>query len=362
MSDTTSATGTGASTPTTTDEAVATAVAQVKESRAKEAKLRGNPELAKVFLKEKAAPVAETGEAVAEVAADGVVTAQAAEDPAAKALAERRARRTAELAELARTGREKWQQSQAEKRERSELAKARADIEAERKQIAAEKERIALADKDPFKYLETRGVPPEELAKRVLRRGDPAAQAEELRAELESYKKSETERREQEEKSRKEQAEQFQRQQQALTQRQAEAAFVRMASDEAKYPALTALFTPQEILIKAQQVISEARAANPNVFYDDEEIADFLEKEAQPRLAKVRGVAASAAAKPGVKIPLDAVLSPGGVKAVAPPARPTLSSDLQSELQVDSAAWKKLPKSKQNKILGERLQASLARK
>jgi chromosome segregation ATPase len=386
MSDNISATGTSAEpTAQATDQAtvIQNAVAQVKDARAKEAKLRGMPELAKIFKEGK--PAAATSEQVAEAVAASKADTKATaggkvagetkpaaeakelvaeanpEDAAATAdqdsvATQRREARVKELAELARAGREKWQAKQAERQQRGEVDRMKAEVEAERAKIAADKAKLDAAVKDPLKFLEAMGLPPEELAKQVIRRGDPTAQTEALRAELEEFKRQQREAAEADAKARREHQDNERRAAAHMAARNAETQFVRMASDVNKYPALNALYSPEEILMKAHRVAAQARAADPNIFYDDSEIADFLEQEALPRLQKARG--GSPVQTP--KSP-ETPAAPVGQPDPGPKSR-TLTSELQSELGVDSEAFKKLPRSKQNQIIGEQLKRLTQRK
>lgn len=379
MSDTQSATGTSAATTapaTDTETAVQKAVAQVKEARAKELSLKGMPELAKIFRDEKpkAAPDAGAPEAPKPTAAveekagsepaktEGSEQAPAAEktpdEKAAEEAAARRAARVKELSELARSGREKWQAREAQKQRSGEFEKRQAELEARAKEIEAQKAKLEAATKDPFKFLESLGVPPEELAKRVIKRGDPLSQAEELRAELESMRREIADRETAAQKAQQEREERERQASIAAQRRQAEAAFVRLASDESKFPSLNALYSPDEILAKAHRVAAAARAADPDAIYEDSEIAEHLEHEASLRLQKLRG------APPAPKAPEKTTESPAVASGQTEQGQKsrTLSSELQSEIGVDTEAFKKLPRSKQNQIIGETLKRLTSRK
>lgn len=383
MSDTQqSATGTSAAntpaTATETDKQIQKAVAQVKEARAKEMSLKGMPELAKIFREDKkASPAAEAPAAAAEAAsaaaqsaseatppggeaqaATAAATEKSEADKSAEEAAARRAARAKELSELARSGREKWQARQAEKQQRGEVERLKAEVEAERSRIAAEKAKLEAAAKDPLKFLESLGLPPEELAKQVIRRGDPLHKTEELAAQFEEFKRQQREAADADAKARAAQQERDRQAAQIVQARQAEAQFVRMASDQDKYPSLNALYSPEEILVKAHRVAQAARAADPNAFYEDSEIADHLESEAKARLEKLRGAPPAPAP---IKTPEPPAETPGQSEPKGQKSR-TLSSELQGELGVDTEAFKKLPRSKQNQIIGETLKRLTSRK
>lgn len=370
MSEPQSAPVTSAATPqgTETETAIQQAVSQVKEARSKEMSLKGLPELAKIFkpappaILEKPEPDAaatatpSTPEGETAAATDPAAPASAATpDADAAKVQERKLARQRELADLAKTGHEKWQAKQAQKQQKTDYDKQRAELDAERVKIAAEKAQLELAVKDPFSFLESRGLPPEALAKEVFKRGDPTHQAESVRAEFEAWKKEQKEAMEADTKAREAAQENERRAALHVQARQVEQKFVQMVVDEAKYPSLNALYSPEEILLKAHRLAAAARAADPNAFYTDSEIADHLEQEAAPRLQKLRG---SPVQTPPVPEPPAA--NPGPT-AQGHKSR-TLSSELQSEVAVDADTFKKLTRSKQNAILGERLKQRLEAK
>lgn len=376
MSDQSGATGSGATPPATVSETeqqhqIKNAVAQVNEARAKEATLKGKPDLAKIFRShsqeaEAAKPVVEAAEpatppVVAEPAKEE--TATTVEDPAkvaeaapAKELEDRRAKRREELSQLAKSGWERVQQGKAEKQERESFAKQKADVEARAKQLEEEKAQIELAKKDPFAWLEKIGVPPEELARRVIKRGDPKESIEQVRAELEEFKRQQAEAVKRDEEARIQRAEEDRRAAQFQQARQNESRFLSEATVADKYPAINALYTPQEILLKAYSVINTIRAQNPDAFYEDSEIADYLEQEAAPRVQKLRGPSVAPAPKTPEPPAANQAQPEQGQKSR------TLSSELQSEGTVDATAFKKLPRAKQNQIAAERLKQAMERK
>jgi hypothetical protein len=196
------------------------------------------------------------------------------------------------------------------KHESNSLAAEKQRIEVEARQLARERAALEQAKGDPFGYLESIGLPPEEIARRVIRGADPHARLEDQVAELKAHQTAAI-------RAEQQRQQQLTAQQKQAQVQQAEAGFVRIATNEQKFPNLNLLFSPGEILTQAKQVA--AQAASAGVFYDDEEISDYLESRAATRTSKARQT------------------------------RPTTSA------KVDQRAFKKLPKSKQNQILGRQL-------
>ncbi len=214
---------------------------------------------------------------------------KSAKEAAEKALADERTARQGRLRDAARALAER-------NRARAELATERAKRQQLETQRQQEIERVRRAEeiearsKDPKQWLENlrqSGVTAKELVDAAMREDSPEhlfqKAKQEALAELRAEQAKKDAEREQ----------QFQQQAHVNALR----SFVGMVQtakkeEQTRYPALTSMYSDVEIAMQADRVVQQARAAG--LEYTDEEIADFLEEQAEPRYTKIRGAAKAA--------------------------------------------------------------------
>lgn len=205
------------------------------------------------------------------------------EEQAAADAAKAKAERHDYLDSLART-------KAAERRAKAELAAERGRIAELEQQRQADLARAKALEEQASKFknpetalaeLERMGLTPQQLAREVMEQGTPERVLAKLKAEAEAIA-------EQKVSAFKKEIEQ-QRQAELLA--QVEHNYLEMVQkNEDKYPALTALYTPRQLLDMTREVLRHPdviAAQRRGITYSDEEIANFLEEQNKERYTKI---------------------------------------------------------------------------
>lgn len=199
----------------------------------------------------------------------------------AKVLHERKEKERAriELKEQQRSHHQKMEQ------ERQAFAQQQAQLEYERQQVKAQREKLFETTKDPFKIAELTGRTHEQLAQDLMVAGTPEWQvAQRIKSEIEQLKAAQLEYKtqlEQQQNALKERDERA-----AAAHRQStEQAFVEHTSSD-KYPTLSRLTPKQRLLLGydiAQQYYNETKR-----IASDAEIAEYLESSLSGQAGETR--------------------------------------------------------------------------
>ncbi len=170
-----------------------------------------------------------------------------------------------------------WQAQQ--QREAQALAQQRAQIEHEKRQIAAERQRMELLRKDPVRAIRENGWDPEQFILDIANDGTPegqkARQEREFRAQVEELRQW----KEDQLKQREEYGKRLEEQKQAQYRQTVEQEFIKTALNKEKNPTLAKLYSGKEALLISQGdtiAMQYRQATGKEATFED--IAEYLEE------------------------------------------------------------------------------------
>ncbi len=185
----------------------------------------------------------------------------------------------------------KRRSAQAVQQHEHEMARMRAEAQADREVAASERARIEKLKTQPFEAIKELGWNTKDLVDGVTRTSDPVYQAEQrILAQSEELKRRLSELDAREKSRAQQEAEYTQRQEQLraqTTRDNTEKAFIAAATNDEKYSALNTLYTPEDILRKAYAIQTEFHQRTGDVASDDD-LAEYMELQAKERLEKIR--------------------------------------------------------------------------
>lgn len=160
------------------------------------------------------------------------------------------------------------------------LAEAKAVREEAAKAATEAKAFLTLLRRDPIAAIREAGWHPDDLILNIRDAGTPGSQAQRealtMRQELAELKQLIRERAEQEEQAR----EEHRRQTAQVSQQETERGFLKIALDEAKYPALARIYSKRpHLLVSEAARVAEAYAKRTGQYASWEDIAEYLDSD-----------------------------------------------------------------------------------
>lgn len=244
----------------------------------------------------------------------------------------------------------------------------RSQIEVERNQIRNElgqfRSQLQAAKDDPIGFLETHGYTPEQLAERVLRRGEElspeqqaSAIAREAKAEAQALRK-ELERRDNEQAARSN----------AANLARWESEFTTAMLDEGKFPNIVQLWSKSEVLEETKKLAHEVlerglaqghsreRLQRELDELPNDEVGKLLDRRAGKKLEAIEAKILARKEKERAKEAEKAATPPNAIAATTK----TLTNTAASEKARGAVALDRLPEREQNRILAEQMRQIIA--